>query len=121
MWVYLCMLADSSRAQICLLGLGCLVVSWFEHFRKPQWRPYRALMFVGLGLSSVVPVVHALRLYGFRHMDERMGLRWVFLQGALYIIGAFIYAVRSLPFPSAVSPGITPRGEREKAGEERML
>lgn len=80
-----------------LLGLGCLVVSWFEHFRTPAWRPYRALMFVGLGLSGVVPILHALMFYGYRELDERMGLSWVILQGALYIFGAFLYAVSACP------------------------
>lgn len=40
--------------QICLLGSGCIMVSWFDHFRTPAWRPYRALMFVSLGLSGVL-------------------------------------------------------------------
>ncbi|KAL2260818.1 hypothetical protein VTK26DRAFT_5062 [Humicola hyalothermophila] len=90
-------------AAIALLGLGCLGVSWFEHFRTPAWRPYRALMFVGLGLSGVVPVLHALAFYSLRELDERMGLSWVVLQGALYIFGAFLYAVR---WPECRFPGM---------------
>ncbi len=70
------------------------MVSWFEHFRAPRWRPYRALMFVALGLSGIVPVVHGLSLYGYRQMDQQMGLSWVLLEGVLYIVGALIYAVR---------------------------
>ena len=54
-------------------------------------------MFVGLGLSAIFPVFHGLRLYGFRQMCQQMGLRWVLLQGSLYIIGAAIYAVSALP------------------------
>ncbi|KAK4227456.1 hemolysin-III related-domain-containing protein [Podospora fimiseda] len=82
-------------ACICLLGAGCIMVSWFEHFRTPAWRPYRALMFVGLGLSGVLPIFHALAtLYTFKELNERMGLSWVILQGALYIFGAFLYAAR---------------------------
>jgi adiponectin receptor len=50
-------------------------------------------MFVGLGLSGVVPILHALSFHGYRELDERMGLSWVILQGALYIFGAFLYAV----------------------------
>lgn len=50
-------------------------------------------MFVGLGVSGVVPVVHGLTIYGYHELDGRMGLSWVLLQGALYISGAFIYAV----------------------------
>lgn len=50
-------------------------------------------MFVSLGLSGVVPVIHGAIIYGFWQLDEQMGLRWVLLQGALYIFGAFLYAV----------------------------
>ncbi|KAB5539506.1 hemolysin-III related-domain-containing protein [Coniochaeta sp. 2T2.1] len=89
-------------SSICLLGVGCMTVSWFDHFRTPEWRPYRALMFVGLGLSGVVPILHGLTMHGFHALNERMGLVWVMLEGAMYIFGAFLYAAR---FPERVSPG----------------
>lgn len=54
------------------------------------------MMFVGLGVSGVVPVVHGLTIYGFRELDERMGLSWVLSEGFLYILGAVIYAVSQL-------------------------
>lgn len=50
-------------------------------------------MFVCLGLSGVVPVVHGITIYGYHELNERMGLSWVILQGFFYILGAFIYAV----------------------------
>ncbi|KAJ4389712.1 hypothetical protein N0V93_007184 [Gnomoniopsis smithogilvyi] len=81
-------------SAIWILGLGCLTVSWFERFRTPAWRPYRALMFVCLGVSGVVPVVHGITVYGYQELNERMGLSWVIFQGFLYILGAFIYAIR---------------------------
>ncbi|KAK0717916.1 hemolysin-III related-domain-containing protein [Lasiosphaeria miniovina] len=87
---------------ISLLGLGCLAVSWFDHFRAPAWRPYRALMFVGLGASGVVPILQDLRLHGYQDLNERMGLSWVIFQGALYIFGAFLYASR---WPERQFPG----------------
>ncbi|KAI1382312.1 HlyIII-domain-containing protein [Hypoxylon crocopeplum] len=79
---------------IFLLGLGCGIVSWVDQFRTPRWRPYRAAMFVGLGVSGVVPVCHGLTIYGYRSLEERMGLNWVLFQGFLYIFGAFLYAIR---------------------------
>ncbi|KAH8882613.1 HlyIII-domain-containing protein [Thozetella sp. PMI_491] len=88
--------------MISLLGLGCLAASWFEHFRTPSWRPYRALMFVGLGVSGVVPVVHGIIQEGYSHVNERMGLNWVLLEGAMYIFGAFLYGVR---WPERQFPG----------------
>ncbi|KAI1428274.1 hemolysin-III channel protein Izh2 [Xylaria sp. FL1777] len=87
---------------IFLLGFGCGVVSWVERFRTPRWRPYRAAMFVGLGVSGVVPVCHGLTIYGYHSLNERMGLNWVLFQGGLYIFGAFLYAVR---WPERTSPG----------------
>ncbi|KAI4868609.1 hemolysin-III related-domain-containing protein [Hypoxylon rubiginosum] len=75
---------------IFFLGLGCGVVSWVEKFRTPLWRPYRAAMFVCLGVSGIVPVCHGLSIYGYESLRERMGLNWVLFQGFLYIFGAFL-------------------------------
>jgi len=87
----------SSIAQISSLGLGCASVSIFERFRTPAWRPYRAGMFVAMGLSAVFPVLHGLELYGIKEMQDRIGLTWLVLEGFLYILGAGLYAVSILP------------------------
>lgn len=50
-------------------------------------------MFTAMGLSAVFPVLHGLAWYGIDGMEQLMGLRWVVLQGVLYIAGAFLYAV----------------------------
>lgn len=53
-------------------------------------------MFVGLGVSGVVPILHILITdYDYRQLNDLMGLNWVLFQGALYIFGAFLYAVRT--------------------------
>ena len=59
-------------------------------------------MFVLMGLSAVIPVLHGIRLYGIQHMRAAAGLDWVVLQGALYITGAAIYAAR---IPEKWRPG----------------
>ena len=59
-------------------------------------------MFVLMGLSAVVPVLHGIRLYGVEHMRQSAGLDWVVLQGVLYVAGAAIYAAR---VPEKWSPG----------------
>ncbi|KAK9776919.1 hypothetical protein SCAR479_06320 [Seiridium cardinale] len=87
---------------ICLLGVGCGIVSWVERFRTPKWRPYRAMMFVGLGVSGVLPVCQGIAIYGYHDLEKRMGLNWVIFQGFLYIFGAFLYAVR---WPERSAPG----------------
>ena len=68
-------------------------MSVIPEFRTPQWRPYRAGMFVAMGLSAVVPVAHGWGLYGRERMERQIGLSWLLLQGALYILGAGLYAV----------------------------
>lgn len=79
-----------------------MAVSWLEHFRTPEWRVFRALMFVGLGVSGVVPVVHGVLLHDRATMEDRMSLSWVVLHGAMYIFGAFLYAAR---WPERSFPG----------------
>ncbi|KAL9596140.1 MAG: hypothetical protein Q9219_006001 [cf. Caloplaca sp. 3 TL-2023] len=80
--------------MITIIGIGCTSVSVIPKFRTPEWRPFRAGMFVAMGLSAVLPVLHGLKLYGLQQMNDRIGLFWLVLQGVLYILGAGIYAVR---------------------------
>ncbi|KAE8398793.1 hemolysin-III related-domain-containing protein [Aspergillus pseudonomiae] len=88
--------------MICSIGIGCVFVSIMPQFRTPRWRPFRAAMFVGMGLSAVVPVIHGLRMYGVEQMTRQIGLGWLLLQGFLYILGAGIYAAR---VPERLRPG----------------
>ncbi|POR37724.1 ADIPOR-like receptor IZH2 [Tolypocladium paradoxum] len=87
---------------VCLLGLGCAAVSWIDRFRTPRWRPYRAAMFIGLGLSGVIPVIHGVTIYGYQGLQDRMSISWVIAHGAMYIFGAVLYAVR---WPERSFPG----------------
>ncbi|KAK4998391.1 hypothetical protein LTR66_002365 [Elasticomyces elasticus] len=81
-------------SMITTIGAGCGIVSVMAKFRTPQWRPFRAFMFVAMGLSAAVPVLHGLKVYGFSQLDQQIGLKWLVLQGLLYIVGAGIYAAR---------------------------
>ena len=88
--------------MICSIGLGCACVSILPRFRTPQWRPFRAAMFVGMGLSAVVPILHGIKAYGLEREMRQIGLGWLVLQGLLYILGAAIYAAR---VPERLRPG----------------
>ncbi|OJJ51506.1 hypothetical protein ASPZODRAFT_138594 [Penicilliopsis zonata CBS 506.65] len=88
--------------MICTIGLGCACVSVLPKFRTPGWRPFRAAMFVGMGLSAVFPVLHGLQMFGINQMARQIGLGWLLLQGLLYILGATIYAAR---VPERLLPG----------------
>ncbi|KAK2767833.1 hypothetical protein FQN54_003994 [Arachnomyces sp. PD_36] len=88
--------------MISVIGLGCSAVSVIPWFRKPEWRPFRAGMFVSMGMSAIFPVCHGLMMYGFAQMRMQIGLDWMLLQGFLYILGAGIYAAR---VPERIWPG----------------
>ena len=87
-------------AMISALAVGCTIVSVSPKFRTPKWRPFRAGMFVAMGLSAIFPVLHGLSRHGFQQMEHQIGLSWLVLQGVLYIAGAGLYAV-SLHLPSS--------------------
>ncbi|KAK7214113.1 hypothetical protein V2G26_021291 [Clonostachys chloroleuca] len=87
---------------ICLLGTGCATVSWVEQFRTPKWRPYRAIIFIGLGLSGFIPIVHGVTIYGYRSLEDRISVTWIIIHGAMYILGAVLYAAR---WPERSFPG----------------
>jgi adiponectin receptor len=50
-------------------------------------------MFVAMGLSALVPVIHGVKTFGVAQLERQMGLSWLVTQGVLYILGAGIYAV----------------------------
>ncbi|KAF2202355.1 HlyIII-domain-containing protein [Delitschia confertaspora ATCC 74209] len=88
--------------MITTLAAGTGIVCTHPRFRTPELRPFRALMFVLMGLSAIFPVIHGLRLFGLEQMQKTTSLNWVVLQGSLYILGAFIYAMR---IPERLKPG----------------
>lgn len=62
------------------------------HFTSAKHKKLRTVMFVALGLSGVVPVLHGSYLARSSHfVFEVLGARYVVYSGASYIIGAMIY------------------------------
>lgn len=82
-------------AMIISIGIACTIVTMMGRFRTPAWRPFRAGMFVSMGLSAVFPVLHGLSAFGLKQLQKQLGLNWLLLQGFLYILGASIYAIRA--------------------------
>ena len=85
-----------------LTGLACATVSLRPSFRTPQWRPFRASMFVAMGLSSVVAVIHGCFLFGPAQFNRQIRWDWMVAEGGLYILGAGLYAAR---VPERFRPG----------------
>ncbi|KAK8754000.1 hypothetical protein OTU49_007136, partial [Cherax quadricarinatus] len=87
---------------VVLLGITTIVVSLWEKFSTPTFRPLRAAVFLTFGLSGIIPAVHYTLVEGFDYAITRASLGWLILMGALYVIGALLYAVR---VPERFFPG----------------
>lgn len=59
-------------------------------------------MFLTFGLSGIIPAVHYTLIEGFDYAITRASMGWLILMGALYVIGALLYAVR---VPERFFPG----------------
>eukprot|EP00112_Aurelia_sp_Birch-Aquarium-sp1_P000524 Seg1050.4 transcript_id=Seg1050.4/GoldUCD/mRNA.D3Y31 product="Adiponectin receptor protein" protein_id=Seg1050.4/GoldUCD/D3Y31 len=87
---------------VVILGTMCIIVALWDKFGTPKYRPLRAGLFLTLGCSGVVPSIHLTIVHGFIRGVEQGALGWLLLMGALYIIGALMYAFR---VPERFFPG----------------
>lgn len=85
-----------------VLGTICAVVSVKPSFRTPEWRPFRASMFVAFGFSGVVPLLASCYLFGTDSTWSRLSQGWLLTEAVLYISGAILYALR---IPECFAPG----------------
>ncbi|KAG0141403.1 hypothetical protein CROQUDRAFT_51709 [Cronartium quercuum f. sp. fusiforme G11] len=83
---------------ITTLGIGATYTVVTPKYRSQEGRKKRTLIFIALGLSSVLPIGHG----ALSQSGERIGLGWLALSGFTYIVGAMFYAER---FPERFNPG----------------
>uniref|UniRef100_A0A1I7XKW3 Uncharacterized protein n=1 Tax=Heterorhabditis bacteriophora TaxID=37862 RepID=A0A1I7XKW3_HETBA len=88
--------------MISVLGVAAMIVSLWDKFAEPKFRPVRAGVFVAMGLSAIVPAAHLLFVDGVDYMINKASLGWMLLMGGMYIGGAAIYATR---IPERCFPG----------------
>ncbi|PWZ00517.1 HlyIII-domain-containing protein [Testicularia cyperi] len=87
---------------VTLLGAAAMYTVIAPRYATPAFRPYRTAIFVALGLSAVFPVAHVVHFYGYDTITQTMGLRFLITSGALYVVGALLYALR---IPERFAPG----------------
>jgi len=87
---------------ITVLGICCIVVSLWDKFSSPRFRPLRAGLFMSLGLSAVIPCCHFTIMEGFWSAVYEASLGWMVLMAVMYISGALVYALR---VPERFFPG----------------
>jgi len=75
---------------ISVLGLATLAVVLLERFSRPEYRKYRAALFISLGLISGLPIFHFSLINGMSQALNLASLHYMVLMGALYIIGALV-------------------------------
>ncbi|KAK1300591.1 hypothetical protein QJS10_CPB13g00105 [Acorus calamus] len=79
--------------SITVLGIATILFSLLPVFQDPEFRTLRACLFMGMGLSGVVPILH--KLIMFRHRPEALHTTgYELLMGAFYGLGALLYATR---------------------------
>ncbi|PVH99832.1 Hly-III related protein [Periconia macrospinosa] len=76
-----------------LAGL-CTYATLHPAFRTPKYRPYRTLMYSGLGLSFLIPIFHGVIRFGWETQMWRMSLDWMFLMATFNLMGGALYALR---------------------------
>ncbi|KAG0299793.1 hypothetical protein BGZ98_009756, partial [Dissophora globulifera] len=84
------------------LGATTIVAVMQPRFRLPQFRWVRAGLFMAVGFSGLVPIVHGIILYGFHLAQRAMALNYLFCMGAAYLIGVLLYGSRT---PEVFFPG----------------
>ncbi|XP_054158941.1 adiponectin receptor protein-like [Oppia nitens] len=77
-------------AGICMCTVSTGLSVW-DKFGEPDYRPFRTVVFMGYGLSNLIPIVHWLI-----QMDSRLLVSFllVITQGSLYTLGSLIYVCR---------------------------
>uniref|UniRef100_A0A673K306 Adiponectin receptor protein 1-like n=1 Tax=Sinocyclocheilus rhinocerous TaxID=307959 RepID=A0A673K306_9TELE len=87
---------------VCVLGVAAIIVAQWDRFATPRHRSTRAGVFLGLGLSGLIPTMHFTIAEGFVKATTVGQMGWFYLMGAMYISGAALYAAR---IPERYFPG----------------
>jgi adiponectin receptor len=87
-------LQDAYNVFATVVGLACAITTLHPSFSGPQSRHLRTTLYLLLGASSFIPLVHGLCLYGLEEMHSRMGLGYYLGLGMCHGTGALMYAAR---------------------------
>jgi adiponectin receptor len=74
--------------------VGCGIFTLRPKFRQPSYRTMRFLMYLFLGASLFMPIVHGLVKFGWERLDEMTGLESFFGLGVINFSGSAVYAAR---------------------------
>jgi adiponectin receptor len=103
--VHLLILEDLKLTSYQITGTAicCAYLTVNPHFASPTFRHWRASFYAGIGLSSIVFIVHGLLIYGWELQKSRMSLDYMGWVAVFNLLGAVIYAARVSLFHSRCS------------------
>ncbi|GAB4849108.1 Heptahelical transmembrane protein 4 [Ancistrocladus abbreviatus] len=78
---------------ITVLGIITVLVSLVPMFQQPEYRTLRAVLFSGMAMCGVLPIVHKLVLF-WNQPEALHTTGYEMLMGAFYGMGALVYATR---------------------------
>uniref|UniRef100_A0A0N5A4Q8 HlyIII-domain-containing protein n=1 Tax=Parastrongyloides trichosuri TaxID=131310 RepID=A0A0N5A4Q8_PARTI len=98
-WVYFSFICHNHlmiiyNTSITALGLLAIIVSLYDKFAEPKFRPVRAGVFLTMGLSAIIPCFHLLLIESWDIIKEQELLKWNIIMGCMYVFGALQYALR---------------------------
>jgi len=85
-----------------VLGVSSIIVALWDKFATPAFRAIRAGVFLALGCSGIIPIIHMMIIYGVQRGSQQGAVGWLIVMGLSYIIGAILYALR---VPERFFPG----------------
>ncbi|KAJ0989846.1 hypothetical protein J5N97_008202 [Dioscorea zingiberensis] len=88
-------------STISILGLLAIVTLLAPSLSAPQFRPFRACLFLAMGFSGVIPAIHAL-LINWEHRQCHVALALEVAMAVAYAAGATVYVSR---VPERWKPG----------------
>ncbi|TPX75321.1 hypothetical protein CcCBS67573_g03396 [Chytriomyces confervae] len=81
-------------AFMLLFGAVTTLVTVSERYSTPKYRMLRTSLFVAMGLSSIIPIIHLLLEHGYHYASVTMSINHGIAGGICYLVGAFLYASR---------------------------
>ncbi|KAF2112926.1 hemolysin-III related-domain-containing protein, partial [Lophiotrema nucula] len=79
---------------VSVLAALCVYATLHPAFRRPKYRPYRTIMYSGLGLSFIIPIIHGIVRFGWETQLWKMSLDWMAVMTAFNLTGGILYAMR---------------------------
>ncbi|KAL7946831.1 mPR-typeG-protein-coupled receptor [Trichoderma barbatum] len=89
-------------SMIGILGSLTIFIMLNPNFQGKKFRVFRALAFVGTGLSGFAPLIHGVKMFGFSQMMKQSGMPYYLIEGGFLMLGALIYVTK---FPESRYPG----------------